>query len=126
MKEGVYSFYMSNQITTRNIKDHVKIVGHSGSCDIETEKGEIEIEIVIPDRGYCKALTLDGAITLRIPKETSASINAQTDKGAIIYENIKILDISQQSGKLSGQLGNGEGEISLATKNGNVTIIGFN
>lgn len=125
MKEGVYSFYMSNQITTRNIKDHVKIVGHSGSCDIETEKGEIEIEIVIPDSGFCKALTLDGEISVRIPKETSANLFAQTDNGTIVYENLNLSNITEQTGKISGQLGNGDSEINLVTKNGNISIVGF-
>jgi len=125
MREGIYSSYMSNTITVKNVKDHIKIVGHNGSCDLETEKGELEIEIAVPDSGFCKAVTLDGDIILKIPTETSAAISAVTESGTVTYENLVISNMNQEEGKLSGVLGSGSGEIIISTKNGNINITGI-
>ncbi len=125
MREGVYSLYMSNTLTIKNIKNHIEITGHNGSCDLETEKGLIEIEIAIPDSGFCKAITLDGDIILNIPTATSATISAATESGTVTYKNLTISNLSQEEGKLSGAVGSGSGEIVLSTKKGNISITGI-
>ncbi len=31
MVEGVYAFHMENEITVRNVKDHIDLICHTGS-----------------------------------------------------------------------------------------------
>ncbi len=125
MVEGVYVSYMSNELWVRDVKDHISIAGHNGSCDVHTNKGEIRIEIAIPDGGYCKAKTEQGDIILTIPSQTSAAINAKTYSGNIIFNGLNIESLNQSNGLLSGTLGTGKGEIWLETKSGNINIKGI-
>jgi hypothetical protein len=125
MVEGIFVFNMGNELTVRNAKDHIEILGHNGSCDVETKKGRIKIGIALQDGGFCRALTDNGDIGLTIPSETSATIHAETFYGNINYENLDISDLKQSFGQLSGALGSGEAEIRLVTKMGNIKIRGI-
>jgi hypothetical protein len=125
MVEGVYVSYMSGAIRVRDVKDHISIAGHNGSCDVHTNKGRIRIEIALPDSSHCKAGTEYGDILLTIPDQTSATISARTDFGNIIYTGLNIENLTQSYGLLTGIIGNGIGEIILETKNGNIYIIGI-
>ena len=122
MNEGIYIYYMANDIIVRKVKDHIDIRNHSGSCDIQSEKGDIQIEIALPDSGYCIAKTENGDIKLTIPHETSANIYAKTYSGIINTPNLDILNLIQNNSTLSGTLGTGEGEIFLETRAGNIFI----
>lgn len=125
MVEGIYINDMRGDLKVRNAKDHIDIWRHSGSCDVRTIKGDLNIEIALPGGGYCKAATDEGDIILKVNSQASASIYAKTIAGTVICYGLNISNLNHSSGLLTGQIGTGVGEIRLETEIGNIEISGF-
>jgi len=125
MSEGVFVFSLWNDLKVSNSKDHVDIRGHHGSCDIQTQKGVVSIETILPDSGYCRANTGQGNIILTIPRSTSATIYARTWNGEVSAEYLDISDLENIFGEFRGVIGEGSAEIHLETLSGHIKIIGM-
>jgi hypothetical protein len=123
--EGIYVSYMSSDIIIRDVKDHISITHHSGTCDVSTLSGKIQIELILPDSGFCHAETEEGDIILKIPHTSSATIDARTDFGTISHTGLTIKESYENYGALRGIIGSGRCEIWLRTKIGDIEIFGM-
>jgi hypothetical protein len=123
---GVFANFMDATLTVLNSTGKLEILKHTGSCDVKTSVGDVLIEMILPDKGYCRAYTNSGNIRLKILRTASATISARTGNGSILFYNLEISDLQHDNDSLSGKLGSGTGEIYLETKSGNIEIVGFN
>ncbi|MCC6397279.1 MAG: hypothetical protein IT282_09680 [Bacteroidetes bacterium] len=103
----------------------VHLSSHSASCDISSVGGPIEIQIELPDSGYCFAQAATADISLKIPTTTSATLSAITSAGAVSCSGLQLSGQTAQPGMLTGSIGEGRGRIVLATGSGNISIRGF-
>ena len=101
------------------------LISHVGSSRILGLGGNISVQIVLPDSGYCNVQTETGDINLQIPSSTSATLSAKTRIGTISFTNLTIDSLNQIPMSLTGSLGAGLSAITLDTKAGNITIVGF-
>jgi|GEM_PF-682242 len=122
---GVNIYYMDTTVYVLDSRGDIELRQHNGSCEVNTSKGDIITEMIIENNGFCRCYTSEGDITVEIPSNTSATIYAITDEGAVSYSNLTISNLSESQGYLSGELSNGQGEIHLETKKGNIEIKGF-
>ena len=123
--DDINIFDMDTTLTVTDAKRNISVVRHSGSTQLTTLAGDIYVEIAMPDSGYCIAETGAGDIVVRVPQETSARIELVSQSGSVTVNNLEVNDQVEQSGSLSGVLGLGEGEITLATNRGAIVLNGF-
>jgi len=107
------------------ISSDLSINGHDGNCTIDGSGENVNVEMALPDNGFCLINIDVGNIILKIPSATSAALSAQTNDGAIFSSGLSISDSMRVPTRLSGKLGNGSGQINLSTGKGNISIEGF-
>jgi hypothetical protein len=122
---GVSLFYMDTTVYVLDSGGDIDLMKHSGSCDLKTLKGDIFTELIIRNNGFCRCNTSKGNIIVVIPSNTSATIYARTDEGVVSYSNLSISNLQESQGLLTGVLSDGNGEIRLETKKGNIELKGF-
>lgn len=118
--------YLQSTFTGENI-GNTTIVGHEGNCILSGTKGEISVEMALPDSGLCLVSMGEGNILLKIPSSTSSLISVTTGSGTLTYSGLVINDMIGITPLTSftGRLGSGRGRIQLATGKGNISIIGY-
>jgi hypothetical protein len=117
--------YLQFRYSMQSFSEHISIGRHEGNCSIEGRGENVEVELSLPESGYCFVNLNDGNINLRIPLAEDAMLLAQTNDGAILSSGISISDSVEIPNSLSGKLGNGSGQINLTTGKGNISIEGF-
>ena len=103
----------------------VRLSSHSASCNISSVGGPIDIQIELPDSGFCLAQGASGDISLQIPVTTSATLSAITSAGSISCTGLQLSGQTALPGLLTGSIGGGRGKIVLSTGSGNISIRGF-
>lgn len=96
-----------------------------GNSTVSLVTGIITGEIYLPLNGIIDLGTVTGNINLQIPVNTSAVFSANVTTGSISTSNLMLQNQVSTSTFLSGTLDNGEGNISLRTVTGNISVIGF-
>jgi len=66
----------------------------------------------------------NGDISLTIPTDTSATLSCLSATGTITTSNLTVLNPIQTSHSFFGTLGEGSGDISISTANGDIAISG--
>jgi hypothetical protein len=91
--------------------------------DCHTSDGGIQIEFApeAPKDVNVSATTSDGSITLTVPPELSAMIEAHADDGSI-RTDLPITIQGKIDKSLQGTIGDGQGRIYLKTHDGSITI----
>lgn len=112
-------------VTVTNSSDSILVIRHNGSCELNTQKGNLNIEVAIPENGYCRGTTSSGNVLLSIPQSTSSILDAISHDGSVVYSNIEMDVIHQSDDSLSAILGTGNGNIHLETVSGDIQISGF-
>ncbi len=67
----------------------------------------------------------NGNLTLDVPTDVSAELEATVTSGTISLTNLTLQNEVSSPTSLTGTLGAGEGQITLGTVNGNIAISGF-
>jgi hypothetical protein len=118
--------YLRSTFTGENV-GNTTILGHEGNCILTGVKGEISVEMALPDSGLCKVAVDEGNILLKIPASTSSLLSLTTGSGAITYSGLIINDLLGSTPPLSltGRLASGRGHIELATGRGNINLVGL-
>lgn len=114
----------SGTVTAGTTNGEIRVVDHLGSVDLATTNGEVEMDLILPAGGFGYASSTNGEISLRIPDDTTASLDARTTNGGIRIEGLDFLgslDHDQAEGVLQG---GGATEIRLGTTNGDIDLFG--
>lgn len=96
-----------------------------GDVLAQTGNGNIICSAVLPAAGQASLTTGNGNINLQIPTATSAQFSAAVGNGAITISGLSLQDQTVTPNLVTGRLGTGDGQITLATGNGNITAVGF-
>lgn len=97
----------------------------SGSVDGELINGNIDGKIVLAESGTCRLKTVNGKINLSIPQFTSAIFSAEVANGTIFLSDLVLKNQHVAHTRVTGRLGDGDGQIDLDTVNGNIVVVGF-
>jgi hypothetical protein len=96
-----------------------------GSARAQTRNGAIVARVDLPFGGQLRISTGNGNIDLAIPAETSADLLATAGNGSVISSNLFFSNLFQTDNVISGRLAEGLGFISVASGNGDVTLVGY-
>lgn len=103
---------------TISVPAHLNVV-------VENVNGRISGKLDAPQNGIVDLSLQNGNIKLDVPENTSADFSASLTNGSITVHNLTLNNRVETSKMLQGTLGNGDGNISLITTNGNINVSGF-
>jgi hypothetical protein len=89
--------------------------------DVMTTNGAIMLDAELQPGARHRAETTNGAVTVHLRGEPSLRVSARTTNGAVVA-NRPVVSRERSADALSGTIGAGEGELSLRTTNGRITI----
>ncbi len=96
-----------------------------GPARAQTRNGAIAARLELPFGGQLRLSTGNGEIDLAIPAETSADLLATAGNGTVSSSNLFFSNLFQTDNVISGRLAEGLGFISVASGNGDVTLVGY-
>ncbi len=112
-------------VTVNTINGIVTLNEIFGNVFVGLVNGSIDSEITIPLDGTITLNVVNGGIELDIPRNTSTQLSATIVNGDISVSNLDLQNRVETLTSLSGRCGDGRGNISLGTINGNILISGF-
>ncbi len=109
-------------ITTNNGKVIVQV--HSGTISAQTSNAAIECDIAhLPATGSVNLKTSNDDVTLLLPPDVSATVNATTSSGtAVIAGYSGVVYYEQTQNHIRARIGSGAANITINTSNGDIVI----
>jgi len=111
-------------VDAQSTNGKLNLQGIAGSVQGTTTNGTIDVQVAIPDSGFCRLVGTNALVTLQIPESTSARVYVTTTNGQIRHTGLAIAGNVDQH-KIDGRLGDGWGDISITTTNGDVVLTGY-
>ena len=103
-----------------NILDNV-LVGTRNIVD--TSNGRITVDSVLPGNGTLELSSSNGRLTLRLPGDTAANIDADTSNGSVQIVDLPLTISKMSKTSLTGKLnGGGDLDINLRTSNSDIIV----
>ena len=115
---------IAGSVAVANVNGQIRLEDLRGDGTASVVNGQISADARMPLGARLELSTVNGAIDLEVPAGVSADFDASVVNGTINLSNLTLADIVQTANSLSGKLGGGQGEISLQTVNGTITVIG--
>ena len=113
------------QVTNEN--GNVRIAGAGESVSVQTQAGAVDVGLrLLPARASVNLRTANGDVTLGLPAEASARIEAETQVGDIRVQGLDFTDRRLRpegaGASFTGRLGAGNANVELHTQNGAITL----
>jgi len=120
---GIEILETSGELEFTTSNGAVKIENHSGNVSGATSNGVITAEVKMPvESGVCKLETVNGTLSVSVPRTTGAECTMSTVVGAIIIDGEKTQVIAGGPHVVKKTLGDGSGTIELSTVNGVISL----
>jgi DUF4097 and DUF4098 domain-containing protein YvlB len=115
---------VSGDVVAESVNGSLDLSDLSGDVTMETVNGSVEASFrSLGGEQSVKAATVNGRITLRIPKDADVDISADTLNGSI---NASDFGLKTEKGfvgsDLNGKVGHGSARLNLDTVNGSIKI----
>ncbi|MGQ9707359.1 MAG: DUF4097 family beta strand repeat-containing protein [bacterium] len=109
------------ELSTSNGKVLVQV--HAGGITIQTSNAEIDCDLsLLPATRGVTLTTSNGKVTLRLPPDVSASINATTSNGTVVITGYQVQYEEQTQMHIRARIGSGASPITINTSNGDIVI----
>jgi hypothetical protein len=96
---------------------------HSGAVDGKTTNGAVDCDLAALGASENVGLqTTNGKVTLLLPADVSALIDATTTNGTITINDFTVVYEIQTENHLRGSIGSGASSITITTTNGDITV----
>ena len=121
---GISIAGVKGPVSAETVNGKIAIEGLEGNAKLDTVNGTIDVQFDVLQSGQrVSADAVNGRIILRIPKNASAQIHAETVNGGIDADDFGLKPEKGFVGRdLDGKLGDGEARVNIDTVNGSVTI----
>lgn len=101
----------------------IEVAVHRGSIDARTTNGVIDCDVAeLRTSETIMLQTTNGAVTLLLPADVSATVDATTTNGTITINDFTVSYEVQETGHVRGRIGSGVSAISISTTNGDVVV----
>ena len=125
---------MSGEIAARDIDGEVRFKSMSGGLvladgwldrlEANTMSGQIAADVTLRAEGDVHVSTMSGDVTLRLPEGSDARVRLKSTSGAVRseFESLRAVK-APASHTVSGNVGAGNGRVSVSTMSGSVTLL---
>jgi DUF4097 and DUF4098 domain-containing protein YvlB len=114
--------HTTGDLSLKSLNGGIEVRGIAGG-DVHARGGHggITLEFAQPFSGDVTAETSSGHISVSLPRESSVRIRATSASGRV-ESNLPLTDEARSERSLSGTLGQGEGDVTLKTTSGAITL----
>lgn len=112
----------AGESTLETINGSIQVSLNSGSLQASTTTGNIVTTLLEETIDSCDLTSLNGSITLVMPENPSAEVNAVTLRGVIRADLPIVLAGAPKRRELYGTLGDGHTNVSMNSMNGSIVI----
>ncbi|MDO9391386.1 MAG: DUF4097 family beta strand repeat-containing protein [bacterium] len=113
---------LSGDIQGQTVSGDIDIkAARPGEIRIRSTSGDIQFQGPVAEGSSAAITTVSGDVSLELGADSSAAIEAATVSGDIDCE-LDLKDLRQSNRSLSGNLGSGQGSLSVKTVSGDITI----
>lgn len=114
---------IKSDVLVRTVNGRVT-VATSRSADVNTVNGAIDASMgTVSAAGPLALKTVNGTVTVRLPKDVNAELRASTVNGHVESDlPLLMRNISSRNRHVDGTLGSGGGELRLETVNGSIFL----
>jgi len=116
---------LTGDVATNVTNGNVSLQELNANAYIRVTNGQIEGRVALLPHGTLNAQTTNGLIALGLPKSTSAQFVAQVTNGTVNVSDLNISDMTGSQKEIRGTIGDGDGQITLKTTNGNISVTGY-
>jgi hypothetical protein len=117
---------ISGNLKLATTNGHITVARCRGTVDAETTNGAIRAELLSVAGGKPMHFeTTNGHITVKVPRNLAASIDAANTNGSISTE-LPVMSTSTHRHSLRGTVNGGGPELKLRTTNGGIDIVAVN
>jgi hypothetical protein len=116
---------IKNTVKSSVINGNVKANDIVSSLSVYLQNGNISSKVSLPRDSSCSLHTLNGTVSLSIPRSTSATVSADVTNGSIFVTNLELIASLNTRTRVRGVLADGKGSIQLSTLNGTILLSGF-
>lgn len=103
----------------------ISIRGTDSDLTASQANGTVDVDSVMPPGGFIDLSTANGDIILTLPTDTSSTIMCVSGTGRVRAFDLTIFNPVQGTHSLSRTLGAGDGDISITSANGDITVRGI-
>jgi DUF4097 and DUF4098 domain-containing protein YvlB len=96
-----------------------------GNTYVTVTNGQIEGTLYMPANGHIQMRSTNGLIQLLVPQNTSAKLSASVTNGLVQVEGLQLTQSKGSRRSIEAIIGSGDGQIELATTNGNILVKGM-
>jgi DUF4097 and DUF4098 domain-containing protein YvlB len=116
---------VQGKVKAETVNGSLEALGLEGDVNLETVNGSIQAEFAHMGSGQrVSADAVNGKITLVLPADASARVEAETVNGSINADDFGLEAEKGFVGRdLSGEIGGGDARISLDTVNGSIKVM---
>lgn len=113
-----------SSLNVNNTTGAVNLAGFSGNVDVQTETGEVKATLSrVAGNRSIKLHVTTGAITLTVPRDTSATVHARSTVGNFSSDfSIASTRANVVGATADGKIGSGSGRIDLSTTTGAIAL----
>ena len=123
--QGSFVSYLDSDLIINNDFVETNIFNHTGSLEVKSIDGDVNVTAAILSNGFCNIYTETGNVSVKITRITSAIIELKSTEGSIDYKNLDFLPNLETSNQVTGTLNEGEAIIKIISLSGNITLEGF-
>jgi hypothetical protein len=116
---------IQNSVDVINVNGDIQLIDIVGGVAADVVNGCINASVTLPVHATIDLIVDNGSIDLRIPRSTSAIMDAFVVRGTIHTTNLVFDELVQTDRSLTGTLGGGNGNIELWVDVGNVAVTGL-
>ncbi len=116
---------VDGDVAFKTVSGDLTIAGGSlGRLDAKTVNGKITADVDLTPAAVVRAATVSGDVAMRLPAAVSVSVDLRSGSGRV-ESAFDGLDASRKPGAsgLAGTLGTGDGQLSVSTASGAVTLL---
>jgi hypothetical protein len=98
--------------------------GALSSLEANTMSGQITADVTLSAAGSMRISTMSGDVTLRLPSDSDAEVRLQSTSGPVRSEFDSLRTVKALASHVaSGNVGAGNGRVSVTTMSGSVTLL---
>ena len=113
---------INGAVTAQSSNGDITVIGVKSLGDLRTSNGNINAELLLLHDNL-DIRTNNGSITLALPANLRADLEASTANGTISISNLKIATTNLEQTALTGVMNGGGYKINISTSNGSINLI---
>jgi len=120
---GIDVAQVTGNLRLETINGGINVASSAGAVNASSTNGGIEVRLAdVPDGSDLSFETINGGITLQLPGDVRATVDAATTNGQV-SSDFQVSGDTKSRRRVAGEINGGGGTLRLRTSNGSIHIV---